>query len=324
MKKIIVNLVFLLLTITLGYNKGTANWWEFGMKVTSNGTTLISGVPIYLYRIDDVSYGFLTSFRYCVSADGTTGVNFRCDIDDNDEPSQASWEWIPSGDYYLRVGNTYLELSIPQADPNADFELLYNAQTGNITITADNRGISLGSKMTWSFSEVSVLIDQQLQNSTTTGTIKRWAGYFTPLPQLNTSYKFSNSSTQVLQGDQSIQSSQKYNYWSNSGVTQNDVTNHHSFLISPQTSSLVSHFVPIYSGITIQDYLMDAGTNPSNTSVSFSDPWLIDSPDNDHGGVLRNQGASAPFKSRTSPFTPDLTTSFGGDTYKGVFFESGI
>jgi hypothetical protein len=63
MKATITNLIFITLLLLINYKNVTANTWEFSMEVTSNGTTLIGGVPIYLYYVDDVSHGFLTPFR---------------------------------------------------------------------------------------------------------------------------------------------------------------------------------------------------------------------------------------------------------------------
>ncbi len=83
----------------------------------------------------------------------------------------------------------------------------------------------------------------------------------------------------------------------------------------------MSQFGPSYSGVTIENYLIDNGTHPSNTSVGFSDPWLIDYPDPSYGNVKRNEGMSAPLKPRTSPFSPDYTTSYNGDVYEGVLLN---
>ncbi|MDE3058426.1 MAG: hypothetical protein KGJ59_10770, partial [Bacteroidota bacterium] len=137
MKKIIQNLIFVMLLLVECYNQGVAETWEFGMKVTSNGTTLITGAPIKLYYQNDVDYGFLSIFRSCNSS--SDNPNFRCDVDDSNT-TNPSWAHISEGDYYLRVYDDYVHLHIGYPDENgADFELLYNANDHSFTISQHGR-----------------------------------------------------------------------------------------------------------------------------------------------------------------------------------------
>lgn len=155
-------------------------------------------------------------------------------------------------------------------------------------------------------------------------TIGRWDGYnFTSYPP-NSTINISTGNTEVLRGDQSIYTGQKYNKWIKGTTNEQDVTNHHLFPIaSGFPSSVTSQFATTYSGITIKTSL--DGTSFSGGSIQFKDPWLIDYPDPNYGNNKRNRGMDnngadkLEFKSRTSPFYPDYSTSYNGDIYQGVF-----
>ncbi len=160
-----------------------------------------------------------------------------------------------------------------------------------------------------------VVVDQKLSNGTRVGYLKNWNGsswgsQYTP-PD---TFSFPVNSTQTILGEQAIYSNQKYNNWN--GLP--DVTNQHSFTIDQQTNNLTSHFLPTYSNITIQD---SADGSVVSGNIYFQDPWFIDYSDPNFGNQKRNEGTSAPFVSRTSPFSPNYSTSYGGDTYKGVFLN---
>ncbi|MDP3150716.1 MAG: T9SS type A sorting domain-containing protein [Ignavibacteria bacterium] len=101
----------------------------------------------------------------------------------------------------------------------------------------------------------------------------------------------------------------------------NDVTNHQPFTITPATSQILSQFDSTQSGITIKNNLEQ--TAVTGGTIDFKDPWLIDYADSVYGSSMRNRGMEAPFKSRTAPFYPDVTTSYSGDVYKGVFLNQG-
>jgi hypothetical protein len=113
--------------------------------------------------------------------------------------------------------------------------------------------------------------------------------------------------------------------WKKGSVIESDVNNYRSFPITPSfINRLTSQFEPTEAGITLRNELIDAPNIMSGT-IGFKDPWLIDFNDAPYG--LRNQGMSAPFYQRSSPFAPDLTTAYpvqsGSATYKGVFLNQG-
>ncbi len=166
---------------------------------------------------------------------------------------------------------------------------------------------------------VNVTVDQKLHDGTTTvDSIDRWQSSSFVRHPADTTFSFSVGTNEVLRGTLRIISSQKYNNWSSNSVVQTDVTNHHLFGITSQTSQLTSDLVPTNSGNVIKAELIDAPNYTSGSTVQFSDPWLRDTTD---GYGTRNRGMSAPLKERSSPFHPDLTTSFSGDVYQGVFLN---
>ncbi|MBI3195217.1 MAG: T9SS type A sorting domain-containing protein [Ignavibacteriae bacterium] len=58
--------------------------------------------------------------------------------------------------------------------------------------------------------------------------------------------------------------------------------------------------------------------------IEFKDPWLLDSTLlNDLNFEQCNRDMNAIFKQRSSPFYPDLYTSYGSDVYRGVFLDQG-
>ncbi len=129
------------------------------------------------------------------------------------------------------------------------------------------------------------------------------------------------NSTLALEGYQQLveNNTQKYYEWN----TDPDVTNFHLYTVKPKNNNFTSHFNGTTSGVTVQNSLLDdpALSLSGNTNVGFSDPWLIDYPDPNYGNTKRNEGVSAPLKSRTSPFYPNLTKNYNGDVYQGIFLN---
>lgn len=109
----------------------------------------------------------------------------------------------------------------------------------------------------------------------------------------------------------------KYNRWERDNSVITDRLNYANILISTGEERLKAHFIPSYLS-TVQN-AFEGFTSSSGGAIEFKDPWLIDYYESSYG--YRNQGTSAPFKSRTSPFSPDYTTSYSGDIYKGVFLN---
>ncbi|MBU1681079.1 MAG: hypothetical protein KKD86_19850, partial [Bacteroidetes bacterium] len=172
-----------------------------------------------------------------------------------------------------------------------------------------------------------VIIDQQLQNGASTDSVALWEGgtHFQKYPVPHPS-DFTIGSEFVLRGAQKIISDQKFNNWSKDDT----VKNHRVFLKTEDFPGiLTSKFNPIYFGITIKNNIEMIDYDPTNDSILFKDPWLIDYPDPNFGNNIRNRGMDnagpdkLEFKSRPSPFYPDYSTSYSGDVYQGVFLEQG-
>jgi len=167
-----------------------------------------------------------------------------------------------------------------------------------------------------------VTIDQRLSTGQQVGTLKKWnvnawSDPFNP----GTVFSFPINSQQVILGDQSVHSNQKYNNWN---LNFSNVKNHHSFEITPQTDFLISNFFPTHTGITIKTSL--EGTSATGGLIEFKDPWFIDYQDVQYANQLRNRGMNdAVPRQRTSPFYPNATTQYEyGQTYRGVFLDCEI
>jgi hypothetical protein len=212
-------------------------------------------------------------------------ANIACDIGDNNTIN-PSWAPIDPGVYILRCDNYYTTLSIPPASPGADFNIKY--QNGNFTIIFDDRGITLGTSLSWD--KIMITINQYLSNGTTqVGTVAM--GYGTLLSNRYNSPAYfyaDNNNTYMFDAYKDIYSSQKYYQWN----TEQDVTDFHLFLVLPNSNIFTSHLLPTSSGVTVQNSLLDdpALSLANNTSVGFSDPWLTDYSDPNYGNVKQNQG----------------------------------
>ena len=168
-----------------------------------------------------------------------------------------------------------------------------------------------------------VTVDQKLSNNSSVDSVGLWNSAQNKFDKYSVpkTFTWNVNDTKTLQGSQKVLSNQKYNYWLN----EQNVVNHHSFIIEPSTSQLTSQFNPTNSGIAIKNSL--EGTNADGGNIKIKDPWLIDYADTSYGGTLRNQGMSAQFREQTSPFMPNLTSAYNGYVYKGIFtgqlFNSG-
>ncbi len=280
-----------------------ATYYEWGMKVTSNGSTLVSA-EIWLYRKADVDAGMIQVYRHAwcsTTVIGSRGENFICDIDDSNTPPPYSWDPIVNGDYYVRIDynytSRYTRINIPPAGMEADFTIVYDGSNTTFTTTMDDRGINCEYySHTWpSYNTVNVTLDQKAEDGTTTiGTMTRWNGSFVPVDNLPATLPFEVSSTQTLRADQAIESGQKFNNWIS--ISDSTVINPRGFPIQAGTSSLISYFKTT-NDATVQSIFVDKNENIS--ALQFMDPWLIDTTDPSHGGSPINRGMSALFKEVT-------------------------
>lgn len=135
------------------------------------------------------------------------------------------------------------------------------------------------------------------------------------------SFNWNIGSTQTLLGSQKLIYNQKYKHWENNFNPDNNVVNHKSFGIQPNTDNLTSQFQPTNPGITIKTSL--EGLDLTGGEVIFKDPWFIDYQDTQYANQLRNRGMNEAYpRQRTSPFYPNASTTYEyGQTYKGVFLN---
>ncbi|HQI42102.1 MAG TPA: S8 family serine peptidase, partial [Ignavibacteriaceae bacterium] len=109
---------------------------------------------------------------------------------------------------------------------------------------------------------------------------------------------------------------EKFNRWEDN-LSNKCYRNWDTLSLKATTTQVFSRFIPKITGITIKNSL--EGTTLSGGNIKFKDPWLADTTEPPYG--LRNQGMSAPFREQPSPFTPDLTSSYNGYVYKGIFLN---
>ena len=88
---------------------------------------------------------------------------------------------------------------------------------------------------------------------------------------------------------------------------------------APTLEQLFSEFKESHL-VTIQN-AVEGFLVVNSDSIGFKDPWLTDSTELPF--EKKNKYMLAPYKTRKSPFSPDYTTSYNGDIYKGVFLEQG-
>ena len=272
----------LLLFAAIFYVKVDAHNWEFGMRITEDGTTLISK-PVYLYLKSDVDAGFLTPYRTgnsisFIDIPGGVTPNVKADINSSDQPD-STWEPITVGfngeDYYLRIDNRYTMIHIPYTPSliDGDFRIVYTG--GNFSFNPDfggmnNRGVTPDTLTTsdWVYIEKSVLVNQKLENNATVGTVSRWrSSSFVDLPQLNVTYKFQQGVDQMMKGEQNVITESKYFQW----TSEVDVKNHHQFSITPLTANMISNFKAT-NNATLQAQLLDGGS--PGGAVNFLVPQL--------------------------------------------------
>ena len=166
-----------------------------------------------------------------------------------------------------------------------------------------------------------VIVDQKKSDGSSYGTIGHWEtnnffNYSVP-----DTFFFKEGETEVLRGSQELllNPGQKYKEWT--GLFS--IVNHNEFVMSSNLPFiLTSQFEKTEQNVKIKTELLNAN-NDAAGKIYFKDPWLIDYADPAYGNNMRNQGMSAPFKQRTSPFGPDYTTSYNGDVYQGVFLRQG-
>jgi hypothetical protein len=109
---------------------------------------------------------------------------------------------------------------------------------------------------------------------------------------------------------------EKFNRWEDN-LSNKCYRNWDTLTLKSTTTQVLSKFIPKSGGTVIKNSFDN--TNGSGGYIKFKDPWLTDLNEAPYG--LRNRGMDALFKSLTSPFYPNYSTSYNGDVYKGVFLN---
>jgi len=236
---------------------------------------------------------------------------------------QSPWTSPSSGPSAWYSGDSHTIRAYTQTVQRLTYPFLgiwTNINTGgNITQGSENTPIAITptEDCTWqaNFGEpgIQVTVEQKLSNGTSIGSIGHWEnGNFISYP-VPKEFLFELQSTQVLRSYQGIVSGEKFNNWS----IDNNVKNHREFSIgSDFPQRLVANFKPVASNITISVNI------PGSHTIQFKDPWYIDYADTAYGNNLRNRGFEAIYRTRTTPFHPDYSTTYeNGQSYKGVFLN---
>ncbi len=168
------------------------------------------------------------------------------------------------------------------------------------------------------YQKISVRVDQLAADGVTSvGNISHWeAGSFIDY-QAPAVFRFNVNSGETFRSYQNVINNQKYFIWQN----QSDILNHRTFSVDPINSSQKALFKDTYPNIVIKTEI-EGSTAYNGGSIEFKDPWLVDYPDPSFNNNKRNQGMSAPFKPRTSPFYTDFSTLYNlTDIYNGVLLN---
>ncbi len=287
--------------------------WEMGLRIY-NGSGLPMQYYVELYKYN----GFYLEFYRSGYSDSTLlsgNVNGDCDIYDSDTRNPIWAPIVGNQTYYLKVDNKYVSFHIDSSSTMPDFIIRY--QSGVFHFDQLSSIITVSDSTTYTWNEVNASFKQYKSDGVTSmGTIAIGKGS-TFSSRYNAPFNFYIDPNQdyLFHADTTIISSQKYYNWQDIS----DVTNFRVKNSSTSDFEIRSNFNPTYSGVTIQNNILDIGSNSYN--IGFMDPWLIDYADPNHGNNRRNEGMSASYVLRSSPFYPDYSTNYNGNSYKGVFLN---
>ncbi|MDD3558353.1 MAG: hypothetical protein PHW27_07230 [Melioribacteraceae bacterium] len=271
-------------------------------------------LPLFIYELyENLSDGSPDVDKLYLGMSGTSSAHGQKISESHEQPNQlvtfettgyniATWRDVIAA--ALAKGKLVLGFRSSVEDwensPNRNYRINSAEVTLKIEFTTQTRDI---------------VLNQKLNNGMSVGVIKHWEGDrwsddITP----GSSFTVTEGDIEVFLGDQNIYSNQKYNNWNDD---LNDVQNFRTFVIDEYTTGIQSNFKPTSSGITIETSL--EGTTENGGKIQFFDPWLIDYSDPTYDYQLRNRGNSADFKTQNSPFTPDYTSLYNGNKYRGLF-----
>ena len=224
--------------------------------------------------------------------------------------------------YRLRVTDTntvgmrkdrYVRFYVPGAPAMGDWHFWY--VNGRFTLITNNKGVVTDTiTRDWTSGNI-FRVDQFNANGESIDSIGVWrqssfSNFKVP------SYIGLNTLFPVLRATVSRVENQKFYRW----LSEDNSTllRTRAFAVPLDTSlpEFISQLFQSETGVIIKNELMDA-PEASWSEIEFRDPWFVDTTDQ-YG--KRNRGAvEARFWSRPSPFSPDATTLYNGEAYKGVF-----
>ena len=228
--------------------------------------------------------------------------------------------------YRLRVTDTntvgmrkdrYVRFYVPGAPAMGDWHFWY--VNGRFTLITNNKGVVTDTiTRDWTSGNI-FRVDQFNANGESIDSIGVWrqssfSNFKVP------SYIGLNTLFPVLRATVSRVENQKFYRW----LSEDNSTllRTRAFAVPLDTSlpEFISQLFQSETGVIIKNELMDA-PEASWSEIEFRDPWFVDTTDQ-YG--KRNRGAvEARFWSRPSPFSPDATTLYNGEAYKGVFLNQG-
>ncbi|MCW8805841.1 MAG: T9SS type A sorting domain-containing protein [Ignavibacteriaceae bacterium] len=244
-------------------------------------------------------------------------ANVVCDIGDNNT-EEPTWDPIEPGDYLLWCDNKFATLHI-NVIPIRDGDFNIKFQGGFFTIIFNNRGVTLGSTQNWN--KLSVNFNQlKSDGSTDVGTVSIGQGSsFSDRLQAPFEFNTNTNDTYLFDADPDIYNSEKYHHYQNII----NVRNFREQYLGTQNYNTTASFNPTFDDITIQNVFVELPSlNTPDDIIQFKDPWLIDYNDPQHGNKKRNRGQNdAVFQNLPTPFYPDYTTNYNGNSYKGIFLD---
>jgi len=287
------------------FGNGKDQWFPWIASDPSTGNLVVA-----FYDSRDFEFNNMVHTYVAFSTDdGQTWEDFRV--------SDESW----SGDKLLGFSNSYAGDYISIAISNGRVYPVWSDDRETVAGSGESNMLAYTSP--FCLLCVPVEVTQTLSTDPNPfGNFSRWengafASYAAPH-----SFDFPINSTEVLRGEQEIDSGEKYHRWLKGQTAESDLKNHHAFDIQDGfPGELTSKFHPTDPSITMKTDLLDVpGTTGGN--VEFRDPWYIDSVDAAHGNNLMNRGMTdAIYHDRGSPFYPDFNTPPGEQSYNGVFLN---
>ena len=341
------------------YNLGTSSHGVYLGKVESNGNRLrtffqwdlsesqipnasiIKSATLTLTNINANSfYGNLSSFLdfslfsvrenlllQSASADSlwarTDSFNNRTDyiISGAGDFIYADQNGIININKTYNEGSTFTD-AIAQAIANDDFFTLGMISNNEID-DPYSYDFTANAELQIVYEDSMIIIDQKRSDGVTSiKTIRKWQGTaFSQPAAVPDTLPFVDNQYLIVEAYQDTVNNpdEKYIKWDG----ENDIINHHEFIVTHNNWTFVSKFNKIYDNVSVKNNFISSSSTTGG-SIEFKDPWFIDSTDAGHANAKMNRGNDALFHSRTAPFYPNFNSVYDGTRkYLGVFLNQG-